>query len=391
METSQRMHTMTAEAVKKYLASLVSRGQASPAPDKYTPCIVDSDHANTACSDFWTCRNDVAEIFVCTRHQRAHPCFVKVAADGPYCSRCNHDGVCPISCYPELRRFERRDTSNDPALLSDEAILRDYALEFNITSHLRSAPARMCSSACRDWWPHPSGTIWVCSSHHRVHHCATTCEFIGKDNGNSDCTACPVSGLLGRNAPVHSSRRVIRRSRGERTVGGLNDAIALSPQWILQCVSYVMRETSLERLRAWSSVIWTLLCVSALNEHRNHHQLALNAVIGLLTTIPMKAIVVKGVVLIPMLPYLTHTVPGKLLTTVTAPVKMTTSKYTVKGHCHTIVASMGSPHNATVALNKLYAALDKLTVDRLSLLKIQLGSYFCDPLAPADPPASLFE
>jgi hypothetical protein len=269
-----------------------------------------------------------------------------------------------------------------PEQLSDETILRDYALNFNMTTQLRAAPINRCSAACRDWWPHPSGTSWVCSSHHRIHHCVSVCEFLGNDIGNSDCTACPVSGQLGRFAPmfVSASRRSARRTR-EAAIG----SIPLSQRWILVCVRHVVRDTSNERLLHWSNVIWTLLQMLGVHTKWNH-QRALNITIGLLTTIPRSSITAKGVTLIPMLPYLTHSVPDKLLTTVTHAVSMRTARFTGKGRVHTITCSMGKPHNVTVAMNCLYDILNGLPSERLSIIKLKLDVYFCDPRSPSDPP-----
>lgn len=384
MDRSQRMHDIRAKALSMF--------QPTGPPDTHTRCIVDSDAAD--CRDFWSCQIGSTFVSVCKQHHRAHVCRWGDA----YCDRCNlSTGVCPITDFPALQRFgslAAHVSETEP--VDDAQILRDYAMAMAIMTQLETASPKLCGPSCPNWWPHPSRRAYVCLVHHRVHHCSEdnpVCSFLANDTDNPDCNACPVSGLTGRSAPVIPSKKkqATRSRRSERTAAGTT--IPLTIEWVQACVGAVMSETDSARLKAWAIVFWTILCDGHMTETWTH-QSVFNMVIALLTTLPLEHIAVNGVVLIPMQPYLALSVPNKLLNNLNRVVEMRTSRYTSKGHCHVISATMNSPHHATAAINLLYTGFKKLAHEELLALQAKLAGFFpssnSNPVRP-DTVDSLFQ
>lgn len=381
MDNAQRMETMKINALRKFLES-GERGQA----DRRSSCIVDNDCVASRVCTFWTFTTDVATIVICERHHRVHPCFLRISPGGPYCNRCNHEGVCAVTGFWGLSRFDavpREETVT--VRLSDANILQDYALAHGIVTRLTKVEGGHCGPTCRTWWQHPNKIDWVCAFHHHIHHCENVCPFIASadDNGNSDTNVCPVSHRTGRNAPVFtSSKRIIRRQRAAR--GGAAE-VSYTPtiEWIRACVDAVMRDTAKNRRLAWADLIWELLHRSGLmsdEQAKFDARRAFTTVIGILTGAPNDAIVIRQHTILPCIPHLANHVPGKNLSQLKETVvSLRTSLFSSKGQRVTVAASMDTPRNVTVSITTLYKALSALSDDELIAIKTTIGAYFEEP------------
>lgn len=366
MDRSQRMHNIKAQAMSVFPA----RGL----PDTSTKCLVDSDTAD--CRDFWFVDIGQAQVAVCNRHHLSHVCCYEKA----YCGRCNPEtGVCPITSFPNLRRFHQAAETTTVEEQDTAAILRDYAMAAAIMTRIDVAESRLCGSHCQNWWPHPSGEAFVCKVHHQIHFCSDRhpiCSFLTNDADDIDLSACPVSGRIGRIAPVfHNGKKTHARRPRRFKPAASNAAIPLSPEWVNQCVSTVMQGVDANRKAAWASVIWAILRDGKMLDTWSH-QNVFNMVIGLLTNIPLQSIEINGICLIPMQAYMARDVPNKLLNNITSTVSMRTSRFTHKGRYHIITATMSSPHHVTVATNRLFESLSALPANVLVALKETLAPFF---------------
>ena len=368
MQTSQRRHDMAVKAIKAYHANFPGR-----VPDRNTPCTVDIGQDNAGCTDFWLTDTDVSTAAVCHRHQRVHICF----CEGLYCDRCNIEtGVCPVTNWPNLRRFGNSLPSTTVDVDS-ELLLADYARAFGILTRIDVAPRELCGAQCPRWWPHPNGRAWICQTHHHVHQCARDqlfCEFVTDDNGNSETTACPISGHTGRSGRVFTSAKT-RAPRAQRI------KVAVTSDWVAACVRAVIRDLPKAHLESWTSVLWTIFDMSGLAKQHDH-QWTFDAVIGVLTIIPTQGVEIKGRRVIPELPYMTAFVPDKLLAGMcTRTVTMPSGYYTNDLRPHEIKAGMNTARRITVATRDVFDTLLALPDTKLAELAVTTMQFFPNPLS----------
>jgi hypothetical protein len=361
MQTSQRKHDATARAIRAFQ-------EAFPhvVPDRNTPCAADMGQDTAGCRDFWILNTDKYVAAVCRQHVRGHICMW----DKKFCDRCSLEtGVCPVTDFPGLSRFGSVEAPK--AIDVDvDAVLADYARALGILTRLEQAPRRDCGAHCPRWWPHPSGRVWVCQTHHWTHRCAPDaafCEFVADDTGNSDTTACPISGLTGRSGRVFAAVK-----RPPTRVPRIK--VEVSRDWVACCVRAVLRNPFAEWVDTWAEVMWQLLSLSGLAATRDH-QWIFDAVIGVLTVVPMQGVVVRGTTLIPELAYMVAWVPDKLLAGMAQSVTMSTGRFSDLRN-HEIRVVRRPPRRITVAARAVFDTLNALPPDSLALLADTLAVFF---------------